>query len=104
MPPQGRSVGVVNPNIEYLIVDQETGTEVVEDGQPGEIICRGECVMHEYWNNPEETAKMLRNGWLYTGDIGRIDEEASLSSATARRILLSPAALTCFPVSLRRSP
>lgn len=94
------TVGVVNPNIEYLIVDQETGTEVVEDGQPGEIICRGECVMHEYWNNPEETAKMLRNGWLYTGDIGRIDEEGFLIICDRKKDLIITGGFNVFPSEL----
>ena len=94
------TVGVVNPNIEYLIVDQETGTEVVEDGQPGEIICRGECVMHEYWNNPEETAKMLRNGWLYTGDIGRMDEEGFLIICDRKKDLIITGGFNVFPSEL----
>ena len=94
------TVGVVNPNIEYLIVDQETGTEVVEDGTPGEIICRGECVMHEYWNNPEETAKMLRNGWLYTGDIGLIDEEGFLVICDRKKDLIITGGFNVFPSEL----
>lgn len=91
---------MIYPNIEYLIVDQETGTEVVEDGQPGEIICRGECVMHEYWNNPEETAKMLRNGWLYTGDIGRIDEEGFLIICDRKKDLIITGGFNVFPSEL----
>lgn len=94
------TVGVVNPNIEYLIVDQETGTEIVEDGTPGEIICRGECVMHEYWNNPEETAKMLRNGWLYTGDIGLIDEEGFLVICDRKKDLIITGGFNVFPSEL----
>ena len=85
------------------LVDQTSGTnivEIVEDGTPGEIICRGECVMHEYWNNPEETAKMLRNGWLYTGDIGLIDEEGFLVICDRKKDLIITGGFNVFPSEL----
>lgn len=50
----------------------------VEQGQVGEIICKGEQMMLGYWNNPVETAKAIRNGWLHTGDLGRFDEDGYL--------------------------
>jgi long-chain acyl-CoA synthetase len=46
--------------------------------EDGEILVRGELVMHGYWQNPDETAKALQNGWLHTGDIGHIDEAGRL--------------------------
>lgn len=91
------TVGVPNPNIEYLIVDQETGTEVVNDGECGEIICRGECVMKQYWNNPTETAHMLRDGWLYTGDIGRMDEDGYLIIMDRKKDLIITGGFNVFP-------
>lgn len=50
----------------------------VEQGDIGEIICRSEQIMLGYWNNPEETGKTIRNGWLHTGDVGRLDEDGYL--------------------------
>lgn len=91
------TVGVPNPNIEYLIVDKDNGTQVVEDGEAGEIICRGECVMKEYWNNPEETANMVRDGWLYTGDIGRIDEDGYLIIHDRKKDLIITGGFNVFP-------
>ncbi len=44
-------------------------------GEIGEIVCRGPQLMMEYWNRPEATAEVMRNGWLHTGDIGRMDED-----------------------------
>ncbi|UHA75269.1 class I adenylate-forming enzyme family protein [Paenibacillus sp. 481] len=61
---------------EVRIVD-ESGHEV-KQGDTGEIIYRGEQMMLGYWNNAEETEKAIRNGWLYTGDIGKFDEDGYL--------------------------
>lgn len=58
------------------IVD-ESGKDVIP-GEIGEIICQSDQMMIGYWNNPEETNKALRNGWLYTGDLGRFDEDGYL--------------------------
>ena len=65
------SVGKPMPGTEVRIVDED------EDGI-GEIICRGPSVMLGYYNDPEATAEVLRDGWLYTGDYGRFDEEGFL--------------------------
>jgi long-chain acyl-CoA synthetase len=48
------------------------------DGEPGEVTCRGNNVMVGYWAKPEQTAAALRDGWYWTGDVGRLDEEAYL--------------------------
>ena len=47
-------------------------------GERGEIVARGPQLMSGYWQRPEETADTLRDGWLHTGDIGRIDEDGYL--------------------------
>lgn len=61
---------------EVRIVD-ESGDDV-KQGEVGEIICKSEQIMLGYWNNPEETNKAIRDGWLYTGDLGRLDEDGYL--------------------------
>jgi acyl-CoA synthetase (AMP-forming)/AMP-acid ligase II len=69
------SVGALIPNTEARLVDPETGEDVAE-GEQGEIWVRGPQVMKGYLNNPEATAEALvEDGWLRTGDIGRIDPE-----------------------------
>ena len=69
------SIGVPLPNTDSCIVDAETGTKVLPAGELGELIIRGPQVMIGYWNRPEETKATLRDGWLYTGDLARMDED-----------------------------
>ena len=69
------SVGLPLPDVETKIVDIETGTREVEPGDPGELCVRGPNLMDGYWQRPDETALVLRDGWLHTGDIVRMDED-----------------------------
>ena len=69
------SIGLPRPDTDSKIVDLETGEKDLPPGEEGELCIRGPQVMKGYWNRPEESAKSLRNGWLYTGDIARMDEE-----------------------------
>lgn len=69
------SLGKALPGWEVKIVD-DNGDEL-SPNQPGEIIVRGP-IMKGYYNNPEATAETIRDGWLYTGDMGRVDEDGYL--------------------------
>ena len=68
--------GLGGPFTQIAIVD--TDGNVVPPGTPGQIILRKPGVMIGYWRNPEATAEALRDGWLYTGDIGEMDENGLL--------------------------
>ena len=67
------SSGVPVHNIEIRIVDPQSRD--VPQGEPGELICRGENVMLGYWNLPEASGDALRGGWFHTADVARIDED-----------------------------
>ncbi|MCS7139902.1 MAG: long-chain fatty acid--CoA ligase [Nitrososphaerota archaeon] len=69
------SIGIPWPDTDAKIVDLETGERELPPGEVGELIVRGPQVMKGYWKRPEETAQTLRNGWLYTGDIAKMDED-----------------------------
>ncbi|HEU5320920.1 MAG TPA: AMP-binding protein, partial [Methylomirabilota bacterium] len=65
--------GLPCSDTEQKIVDLETGERTLATGEVGEVCVRGPQLMLGYWNAPEATAAALRGGWLYTGDIGRLD-------------------------------
>lgn len=69
------SIGIPLPDTESRVVDLEDGETEMPVGEAGELIIKGPQVMKGYWNKPEETAHALRKGWLYTGDIARMDED-----------------------------
>ncbi len=72
-PQKPGSVGVAIPDVELSIRDEQGNA--LPPGATGEICIKGPNVMQGYWKQPEETAATLRNGWLYTGDIGHRDED-----------------------------
>lgn len=74
--PRLGSAGIARTDVEVRVVDAEGAP--VEPGEAGEIIVRGDVVMRGYWNNPEATAEALREGWLYTGDVGTFDDQGYL--------------------------
>jgi long-chain acyl-CoA synthetase len=69
------SIGLPFPDVDCKIVDLETGTHEMPLGEIGELCLKTPQIMQSYWNRPDETAIALRDGWLYTGDIARMDEE-----------------------------
>jgi long-chain acyl-CoA synthetase len=69
------SIGIPFPNTECHIVDIVDGERDVPPGECGELIVKGPQIMKGYWNKPEETEQTLRNGWLHTGDVVRMDED-----------------------------
>ena len=87
-------------NMDLRIVD-ETGT-MLPPGTPGEILLRGPGVMKGYINNPEETAKAIRDGWLWTGDTGTVDAEGFLRVVDRTKDMLKSGGLNVYPAELER--
>ena len=71
------SVGLAQPMVEVSI--RGTEGQALAVGDVGEVCVRGEVVMAGYWQQPEATAATLRDGWLWTGDVGRLDDEGFLT-------------------------
>jgi len=74
LPPKYGSIGKCLLKCNTIKVFDEKGQEL-PPGQQGEIVIKGPTVMKGYWNLPEETAKAIKDGWLYTGDLGHVDED-----------------------------
>jgi acyl-CoA synthetase (AMP-forming)/AMP-acid ligase II len=74
--------------------------EDVAHGAVGEIIVKGMGVMKEYYKNPELTAQTLRNGWLHTGDLGRMDEEGFIYLVDRKKDLVISGGENIFPVEV----
>jgi len=94
------SVGIAVPDTEIQIVDLDTGTRTLPCGERGEIRARGPQIMQGYRNLPEETAQTLREGWLYTGDIGELDAEGYLYIRDRKKDMLIVGGYNVYPREL----
>lgn len=91
------TIGLPLPDTDALIVDSETGTEVLNVGEVGELIVRGPQVMLGYWNNSEATAQVLRDGWLFTGDLATCDEEGFFKIVDRKKDLIISSGFNIYP-------
>jgi len=89
------SIGLPIPNVEVSIQD-DSGRDL-PDNEVGEVCVRGGNVMVGYWKQPEETAKVLRNGWLLTGDIGYRDSEGYFFITDRKKDMLLVNGINVYP-------
>jgi long-chain acyl-CoA synthetase len=94
------SVGLPMQDTEILIMDAENGNEEMPVGEIGEVCIKGPQVMRGYWNKPQETADVLRNGLLYTGDIGKFDEDGYLYIVDRKKDMLIYKGYNVYPRDL----
>lgn len=91
------TIGLPLPDTDALIVDADKGTEILEVGQVGELIVRGPQVMLGYWNNTETTQQVLRNGWLYTGDLATQDADGFFKIVDRKKDLIITSGFNVYP-------
>lgn len=89
------SIGIPLPSTFAKIVD-EAGAELLP-GEIGELIVKGPQVMRGYWNRPEETSGVLRDGWLYTGDIGRMDDRGFFFIVDRKKDMIIVSGFNVYP-------
>ncbi len=95
--PKVASIGRPIPDTEARIVDLETGTHEMPVGEVGEITIRGPQVMKGYWNKPEETALVLRDGWLHTGDIAKKDADGYFYIVDRKKDMIIAGGYNIYP-------
>lgn len=91
------SIGIPFPDTDVRLVDIEEGVKDVPQGEPGEIIMKSPLIMKEYWNNPEETANQLKDGWLYTGDIATMDEDGYFFIVDIKKDMINAGGFNIYP-------
>jgi long-chain acyl-CoA synthetase len=91
------SIGVPVPGTVAAIFDQETGTRQLGLGETGELAVRGPQVMRGYWKRPDETAAVLRDGWLFTGDIARMDADGFFRVVDRKKDMIISGGLNVYP-------
>jgi long-chain acyl-CoA synthetase len=91
------STGVPISDVEVRIADVDTGEGSLPPLGIGEILIRAPQIMVGYWERPTETANMIRDGWVYTGDIGYLDEDGYLFIVDRKKDLIKPSGFQVWP-------
>ena len=89
------SIGIPVPGTEVRLVDDDG--RAVPLGQPGELVVRGPQVMQGYWQRPDETAKVMRDGWFHTGDIAVMDEHGWFKIVDRKKDLVIVSGFNVYP-------
>ena len=92
------AIGVPGFDWEFKIVDFDR--KDVPEGEPGELMVKGPCVMSEYYKNPEATAETLIDGWLLTGDMARVDEDGFIWLVDRKKDVIITGGENIFPVEI----
>ena len=90
------SIGIPFPDTDAKIVDPDTG-ETLSQGEVGELAVKGPQVMKGYWNRPQETAQALRNGWLHTCDMAKMDEEGYFYIVDRKKDMIISGGFNIYP-------
>jgi long-chain acyl-CoA synthetase len=93
------TIGVPLPDTEARLVDPDTG-EPLEHGNTGELAVRGPQVMKGYYKNPDATAAVLRDGWLYTGDVAMRDPEGYYTIVDRKRDIIKTSGFLVYPAEV----
>jgi fatty-acyl-CoA synthase len=100
VPRRPETVGRPYLDVDVRLVDEQG--DAVPRGAVGEITVRSEFTMQAYWRNPAETARTLRDGWVFTGDLGAFDDEGFLSIVGRRKEVIRSGGESIFPAELER--
>ncbi|MGE8203160.1 o-succinylbenzoate--CoA ligase [Heyndrickxia sp. NPDC080065] len=85
---------------EYKLVDSQGN--LVQDGEVGELIVRGPNIMKEYWKRPEATNEAIKDGWLFTGDLAKVDDEGFLYIVGRRKEMIISGGENIYPLEVEQ--
>jgi long-chain acyl-CoA synthetase len=91
------SIGVPLPDTEAKIMDIETGERECSVSEIGELVVKGPQIMRGYWNNKDLTSAALRNGWFYTGDLARMDQDGFFYIVDRKDDLIISSGFNVYP-------
>ena len=94
------TIGLPLPDTEVRIVDGEDGQTVLPPGEIGELVARGPQVMLGYWQNDAATSEVIRDGWLYTGDMGTCDEDGFFRVVDRKKDLVITSGFNVYPADV----
>jgi len=94
------TVGIPVADTDVKIVDIETGETKMPQGEHGEILIKGPQIMMGYYKKPEETAKVMKDGWFFTGDIGCFDEDGYLKITDRKKDMIIAGGYNIYPVEV----
>jgi len=94
---RSRSIGLPLPETEAKIMEVETGSRELPIGEVGELVIRGPQIMQGYWNRPEETRAVLRDGWLFTGDVARMDRDGFFYIEDRKKDMIKSSGENVYP-------
>jgi len=91
------SIGLPFPDVEVRIVSLEDGLTDLPAGEEGELVIKSPNLMNGYWQMPTETTNALRDGWLFTGDIAKMDEDGYFYIVDRKKELIKPSGYQVWP-------
>jgi long-chain acyl-CoA synthetase len=91
------SIGVPIPDVEARIVDVETGARTLAPGEVGELVVRCPQQLQGYWRNSEDTAQLLRDGWIHTGDIAHMDDDGFFYIVDRKKEMILSGGFNVYP-------
>ena len=94
------TIGLPLPDTEVRVVDGEDGQTILPPGEIGELVARGPQVMLGYWQNPVATSEVIRDGWLYTGDMGTCDKDGFFRIVDRKKDLVITSGFNVYPADV----
>ena len=96
------SIGIPLSDTDARIVDAEDGVTEMPVGEPGELLLRGPQVMKGYWNRPQATEEVIKNGWFYTGDLATVDEDGYFRIVGRKKDMILCSGYNVYPDEIDR--